>query len=302
MRAAFGLPPADIRTGQSAHDVWMLAHAPRVLLTRARKIGGKPADDQRDRGAQVRRHHRRALQPLRALHQRDVAVEPDVRSQPRQFLHMHEAVLEDGLADPGAALGDAVDGHELRLHVGREGGVLAGAEAHGARAALGLHADPVVAAAQRGAGLAQLVEHRVEMARLGAPQRDITARRDHRAQEGAGFDAVGDDVVRPRGRLQTLDAVDDDAVGAVPLDAGAHGDQQLGQVGDLGFLGGILQHRLPVGQGGGHQQVFRASHGDHVGNDTRAAQTFCFRVYIASFDRDLSAHRLQAFDMLIDRT
>lgn len=43
MRHAFGLPPAEIAIGQSAHDFFMLAAGPQALLTRARKVEGKPA-------------------------------------------------------------------------------------------------------------------------------------------------------------------------------------------------------------------------------------------------------------------
>ncbi len=42
MREKFGLPPHAAQIGQSAHDVWMLAHAPQVIFSRARKISGSP--------------------------------------------------------------------------------------------------------------------------------------------------------------------------------------------------------------------------------------------------------------------
>lgn len=42
MRQAFGLPAIEMAVGQSAHDFYMLAMAPEVLLTRARKIDGSP--------------------------------------------------------------------------------------------------------------------------------------------------------------------------------------------------------------------------------------------------------------------
>src|SRR3546814_10115516 len=54
---------------------------------------------------------------------RGVAFDPDVRTQAQQFLHVHETVLEDRLVDHAHAVGDAVHGHELRLHVGGESGV-----------------------------------------------------------------------------------------------------------------------------------------------------------------------------------
>ena len=42
MRETFGLPPHSVQIGQSAHDVWMLMHAPHVIFSRARKISGSP--------------------------------------------------------------------------------------------------------------------------------------------------------------------------------------------------------------------------------------------------------------------
>ena len=165
-------------------------------------------------------------------------------------------------------------GHELGLHVGRERRVLAGAEAHrlqraGARR---LHADEAVAGLDRRAGLAQLLDHRLEVARLGVAQHDVAAGRRHRAQEGAGLDAVGHDAVRLRRRVQPVDALDADAARAVALDARAHRDQHLGQVGDLRLLRGVLEHGLALGQRRGHQQVLGAGDGDHVGRDARALQ------------------------------
>ena len=51
-------------------------------------------------------------------------------SAPRRSssLHVHEAVLEDRLVDHADAVGDAVQRHELRLHVGRERRVRRGGE------------------------------------------------------------------------------------------------------------------------------------------------------------------------------
>jgi ATP-dependent helicase/nuclease subunit B len=43
MRKAFGLPPAERRIGLSAHDFQQACGAPRVVLTRARKVDGTPS-------------------------------------------------------------------------------------------------------------------------------------------------------------------------------------------------------------------------------------------------------------------
>jgi hypothetical protein len=126
-----------------------------------------------------------------------VAVHLDVRAQAHQLVDVHEAVLEDRLGDACRAVGDAVHGHELRLHVGREGRVLAGAKAHrlqGRPSALRtrIQAHPSRPPSICGAGLAQLVDHGVQVVGAGVPaQRHVAAGGGHRAQEGAGLDAVG---------------------------------------------------------------------------------------------------------------
>ena len=86
--------------------------------------------------------------------------------------------------------------------VGREGRVLAGAKAHAARATLGSHADRALAQLDGHARLAQLVDHRVKMVGAGALQRDVAAGGRHRAQKGAGLDAVRNHTVRHLGRMQ----------------------------------------------------------------------------------------------------
>src|SRR5690606_20431013 len=130
-------------------------------------------------------------------------------------------------------------------------------------------------------------------------QDDVAPRGRHGAQEGAGLDAVGHDTVG--GAVQAFHALDDDAVGAVAFDVRAHGDQDLGQVDDLGFAGGVFQHGAAFGQGGGHHQVFRAGHGDHVRQDARAAQAFGLGHDEAVLDADARAHGGQALDVLVDR-
>src|SRR5579863_8253791 len=59
-------------------------------------LGGERGDHQRHRGAQIGRHHRRAREALHALDRRLFAVERNTRAEPRQFLHVHESVFEDG--------------------------------------------------------------------------------------------------------------------------------------------------------------------------------------------------------------
>ena len=91
----------------------------------------------------------------------------------------------------------------------------------------------------------------------------------------------------------------------VPLNAGAHGNQHLCEVWNLGLLGGVFKHRLALGQAGGHQKVFGAGDGHHVGGNTRTMQTgtavFQTRQHVAVLDINHRAHGLQAFDVLVHR-
>src|SRR3546814_2146709 len=65
----------------------------------------------------------------------DVCFSDLLGAQAHQFLHVHEAVLEDRLVDDADAFGDAVHGHELRLHVGGETRMRRGDDVHRLRPA-----------------------------------------------------------------------------------------------------------------------------------------------------------------------
>ena len=52
----------------------------------------------------------------------------------------------------------------------------------------------------------------------------------------------------------------------------AHLDQHLGQIGNLGLLRGVFQNGFALGQRGGHQEVFGAGDGHHVGRNARALE------------------------------
>ncbi len=105
-----------------------------------------------------------------------------------------------------------------------------------------------------------------------------------------------------RGAVQALHAVDDDAVGAVAPDAGAHLDEQFGQVHHLGFARGVFEDGLALGQHGGHQQVLGAGDRDHVGAHRGALQALGARDHEAVLHGDLGAQGLQTLDVLVHRT
>ena len=207
------------------------------------------------------------------------------------------------------------EAHELRLHVGGKARVFGGAKALPLEraAAQAAHVDGVrlgaalaVGAADGldlGTGVAQLLDHGVEVVRAGVLQRHVAAAGRHGAQEGAGLDAVGHHLVLAA--AQALHALDANAAAAVAFDLRAHLDEHLGQVDDLGLLRGVFQNGFALGQAGGHEEVLGAGHRDHVGGDARALQARGAvgqaRDHVAVLHVDQGAHGLQALDVLVDR-
>ena len=133
-------------------------------------------DDEAGGGAQVGGHHRGAVELGHALDHGGVAVDPDVGAEADQFDGMHETVLEDGLADHGGAFGDGVDGHELRLHVGREGRIGRGADRDRAQAARRLEADGVAGEFDLAARVHEFVDDGVKVGGGRAGKAHLAAR------------------------------------------------------------------------------------------------------------------------------
>src|SRR5882724_6745190 len=71
-------------------------------------FGGEPRD------------HGRAAQLIDALDGGGLAVEMNPRAEPRQFLHVHEAIFEDRFGDARRAFGAGHQRHQLGLQIGRK--------------------------------------------------------------------------------------------------------------------------------------------------------------------------------------
>ncbi len=155
---------------------------------------------------------------------------------------MHEAVLEDRLGDGAGTLGNRVHGGELRLHIGRKGRIGSGGDVHRARPAPAhVEFDPVRPGADVGAGLGQLVQHRIEDARLSATDPDAAA--GHRAgdEKSAGLDAIRQHAML--GAAKPLHPLDGDDGTAGAGNAGAHAVEKGSQVDDFRFARRVLDHR-----------------------------------------------------------
>jgi hypothetical protein len=184
---------------------------------------------------------------------------------------MHEAVLEDGLADDALALGQGHQGHELRLQVGGEARIDAGLDVHRLQPrAIAADDDAVVGALDAGAGFLDLGQQGLDQVSAGVGQADLAAGHGRGDGIGAGLDPVGDH--RVGGARQLLDAGDGDGRRAGALDLRAHLVQALGQIDDLGLAGGGLQHGDAAGQHGGQHGVLCRADRDEREGDLRALQ------------------------------
>ncbi len=182
---------------------------------------------------------------------------------------MHEAVFEDVFGDGGGAFGLGGEGHVLGLHVGGEAGVLFGGDVGCLmRLAAGADADLVGADVELDAALLELGDEGAEVGGVAAVDVEVAAGDGSGDEEGAGLDAVGVDLVA--GAVEFGDALHADGGGAGAFDLCAHGDEEGGEVGDLGLAGTVLEEGFAFGEGGGHEEVFGAGDGDLVEDDVRA--------------------------------
>ncbi len=149
-------------------------------------------DHERDRGAQVGRHDRRALEHVDTFDGRALAVELDAGAKPRQLLHVHEAVLEDGLGDAGGSLRPRHQRHQLRLQVGREAGERRGRHLDRLQAlAVAGDAQAAVGLVVFEAGLGEHVETALQELGARVLEHHVAAGHGDRHGIGAGLDAIG---------------------------------------------------------------------------------------------------------------
>ena len=235
------------------------------------------------------------------MDQRHLALDLDVGAQAHELVDVHKAVLKNRLRGPGCAMRNAVERHELRLHIGRETRVFGGAKPLRLQAPAGLDANAGRPRRDRCSGGNQLLDHRVQVVGATMLQDHVAPGGGYGAQKSAGFDAVGHHLVVAA--VQCLDALDADSAGAVALDARAHGDQHLGQVWNFGLLRRVFQNGFAFGQSSGHQEVLGAGHSNHVSGDARTfearAPSAYARQHVTVLHHNVRAHGRQALEMLV---
>ncbi len=114
----------------------------------------------------------------------------------------------------------------------------------------------------------QLGDDRAQMRRRAIGDREVAVGDSAGDEEGAGFDAVRNDGVS--GAVKLFNAADFQGRGAIAVDVRAHFAEEMDEIGDFRLAGAIFERGDTVGEGGGHEDIFRAGHGDFFENDVRA--------------------------------
>ena len=171
-------------------------------------------------------------------------------------------------------------------------------DVHGFRALLHVDGNPVVSGFDDGAGFGQFVQYDFHGFRCGIAQDDFAAGHGDGAEEGTGFDTVGNDAVFAA--VQLFYAFDGHGCCTDAADFRAHFDEAFRQIDDFGFDGAVFEDGRAFGEGCRHQQVFRTADGNDVHDDARAFQT-AFGFDVTVFDGDLRTHGFEAFEVLVDR-
>ncbi len=164
------------------------------------------------------------------------------------------------------------------------------------------HSQPAPPAASNlDSRFAQLGQHRGKMFRSTVGHLDVAAGDRPGDEKRSCLDAVGNDRCAGAPRRRSTPRTRKRG-GARTLDLRAHLDQQINQVGDFRLARGIVQAGFALGQRRGHQDIFRAGHGDFFEDDVRAAQPAAARrlcLDVAVLGGNLGAHLLERLHVQI---
>ena len=202
----------------------------------------------------------------------------------------------------GGAVGTAHQGHELRLQISWKTGEGRGCHINGRNDAA-LAADPEACGLLRNlqTGFLQHIKGGLQQVRPRPLQQYIAASHGHRHGIGAGFDPVGQNLVMCP--AQTPHTRDFNPALTRTADFCAHFIEAQGQIDHFGLAGRIFNHRIAIGQTGGHHGRMRAADRDFRKADQPALQAFGGAGdHIATVDINVSPERFKRHDQQIDRT
>ena len=264
-------------------------------------FGDEACEYERCAGAEVGTHDVCTFEREAALDGCRVAVQLDGCAQAFEFCDMLEAVVIDGVLHEAVARNGEERCHERSLHVRRESREGEGGETDGLEFLLAcIDFGPVGTDVHLAADFAESVERGGDVFRDDARDFDATACDGGGAEERAGFDAVRD--CNACARAERFYALDGEGARAAALNFCAHACEEVDEVIDFGFEGGVLQDAYAFGEGCRHEDVDgRTDAGNWEVEVASGEATFAGGFHIAVRDVNLCAECFEALEVQVNR-
>ena len=165
-------------------------------------------------------------------------------------------------------------------------------------ALVGAHLEAVGGRRDLQPHLAELHHHGLDVVDARTEQRGVATGDADGHEQRAGLDAVGHDLAHDR--LELLDALDHQRGRARAVDLGAHAVEHVGEVGDLGLAGRVLDHGLALGQDRGGEQVLGGADAREVEHHARTGEPVGAGLDEAVHHVELDAHRLEPTEVHVE--
>ena len=263
-------------------------------------FGDEACEYERCAGAEVGAHDVCAFEREAALDGCRVAVQLDGGTQTFEFCDVLEAVVIDGILHEAVAGNGEERCHERSLHVCRESREGECGETDGLEFLLAcIDFGPVGADVHLAADFAESVERGGDVFRDDARDFDATACDGGGAEERAGFDAVRD--CNACARAERFYALDGEGSRAAALDFCAHACEEVDEVVDFGFEGGVLQYAHAFGECRRHEHVDRCTDAGNREVEVAAGEpAFAGGFDVTVRDVDLGAERFEALEVQVN--
>ena len=229
-----------------------------------------------------------------------VAVGTDVGAEALQFFDVPESTWVQVLGDDADAVGDRQHGDDQRLVVGGDAGVRQGGHVDAVQPAVGPHRQAVADGCDGETHVGEASEQHLHVFGAGAAQHDLAAADRDRGKVRGCLDAVGNDLVIGRMQFAGFHPVHHQRGRADPLDLGAHADEELAQIRDLGLAGRVVDDRGALGVDRCGEDVLGGSDTGKLERDVGAVQTVGAGFHHAVTQFEGGAHRLQPFEVHVD--
>ena len=262
----------DVRTqgAEPALDVLVTAVDLLDVVDAAGADGAEGGDEQRDAGPDVGRGHRAAPEVTGVVvaddHGAVRVAENDLRAHIDQVVHEEQTAFKHLLVNQHGALRLGGDHEHHADQVGGQAGPGGVGDRHNGAVQIGVDAilllgrdkDVVAPLLKMDAQPAETLRDDAQMIVGDILDGERAAGHRGHCDEGADFDHIGQDRVLRA--VKFLYPFDGQQVGTDAADARPHRNQQLAELLQVGFAGGVVDDGRPLGQYGGHHDVGRTGY------------------------------------------